>query len=226
MERLPQLERELSTTQATVIALRSELDKTKNLVSSQETSLAQWQAHAKALEATTKTGQGELATAKGEVASLTKKLGEATINEKLLREQIDDMAASSDEWKECAASLKVASARSEDQHQAETIRLNTHIAEQDALLTSRNAEISRLAAELVEVKGSMAATATRHHNEAATVKTLVDSLQTDLAGVKERAVTMVEALVNELDSNPLNLTFKKYWPFLEEFKASLDEKQP
>lgn len=62
-----------------------------------------------------------------------------------------------------------ASDTSEGQHQAETIRLNIHIAEQDALLMSRNAEVNRLAAELVEVKGSMAAAATRHRNEAATV---------------------------------------------------------
>ena len=47
---------------------------------------------------------------------------------------------------------------SEGQHQAETTRLNTHIAEQNALLTSRNAEVNRLTAELVGVKGLMAQT--------------------------------------------------------------------
>lgn len=201
-ERLPQLEQELSITQATVIALRNELDKTKNQVSSQE------------------------ATARGEVASLTKKLGDATANEKLLQKQIADLAASDANWERHALSLSETCDSLEAQHEAETKRLTKHITEQNALLSSQNAEVNRLAAEVVEVKSNMAAAVVRHSADAAVAKALIDRLQTKLAGLIERAETMFEALEKEHDRSPVNYIPKKYWPFLEEFKASLDEKKP
>ncbi len=224
--RLPQLEQELSTTQATMITLRSELDKTKNLVSSQETTLAQWQAHAQALETTIKTGQEELTMVKGDLASLIQKVGEATTKEKLLQKKIANLVASDADWERHALSLSETCDSLEAQQRAETTRLNKHIAEQNALLSSQNAEVNRLAAELVEVKASLAAAATRHRDEAATAKALVDSFQTELASVKERALTMYEALVEEHDRSRVHIIPKAYWPFIEGFMDSLDEKQP
>ena len=226
VDRVSELEHELKTVQATVVSLRQELDKTKNLVLSHEADLAKWQTHAKGLEGSAKTGQGELATVKGETASLTKKLADATAREKALQKQIADLTASIGEWEKYSIGLKGKGDTSAVQYQAEVARLNKHATDQNTLLANRSVEVKRLNDELTILKSSLAAAVTkhrddqaaltaRHRDDQAKAKQLLAGVQAELDGLKQGVLVMFEELKKEHKRSTLNIIPKAYWPMIE-----------